>query len=436
MRPLDELKKSRLKKLAAIEKAGFNPYPAKTGRTHSCLEILKKFNELKNSKKKIVLAGRILALREHGGSAFLHLNDGSAKLQIYLKKDILGDKKYRFFLENFDLGDFLEAKGVLFITKTGEKTLKVNDYKILAKALLPLPNVWYGLEDIEERFRKRYLDLILNPEIKEKFIKRSEIIKKIREFLEDNGFMEVETPILQIMAGGAKARPFKTYLNALDIDLYLRIAPELYLKKLLVGGLEKVYELGRNFRNEGMDREHNPEFTMLEFYAAYWDYQQMMNFTEKLLKSLDSKIFKRKFKKLEYSKIVGKRNEKEVFAKIKEPTFIINHPVDISPLAKKMEKNSEKVERFQLVVKGLEIANGFSEINSSLDQEQRFKAQEALRKKGDEEAHQFDKDFIEALEYGMPPAAGIGIGIDRLVALLTDSKTLREVILFPFMRPK
>ena len=283
------------------------------------------------------------------------------------------------------------------------------------------------------------MDLILNKETKEKFIKRSEIITKTRKFLDANGFLEVETPMLQTMAGGTIARPFKTHLNALDMDLYLRIAPELYLKRLLVGGFEKVYELGRNFRNEGMDREHNPEFTMLEFYAAYWDYNQMMDFTEKLLKSIDNKIFKSKFKKVEYSKIV-KGDDKEAFAKIKEPTFVIHHPIEISPLAKKLDgKNPAeqgKVARFQLIVNGLEIANGWSEINSPLDQAERFKAQEEKRKKGSDEAHQYDKDYIEALEYGMPPAAGIGIGIDRLVVLLTNSKTLREIILFPTMRPK
>jgi len=299
-----------------------------------------------------------------------------------------------------------------------------------------LPEEWFGLKDVEERFRKRYLDLILNKEIKDKFKKRSEIITKIRQFLDRNGFLEVETPMLQTMAGGTIARPFKTHLNALNMDLYLRIAPELYLKRLLVGSFEKVYELGRNFRNEGMDREHNPEFTMLEFYAAYWDYSKMMDFTEKLLKSLDKKAFKTKFKRVEHSRIIGKRDDKQIFAKIKEPTFIIHHPIEISPLAKKLDNHPKKVARFQLIANGLEIANGWSEINSPIDQAERFKAQEAKRRKGDKEAHQYDKDYIEALEYGMPPAAGIGIGIDRLVVLLTNSKALREVILFPTMRSK
>ena len=434
MKNLEELKKIRLRKLKNLIKAGINSYPAKILRTHTNQEALDAFRKLAN--KKITLVGRIRSIREHGGSTFCHIADSSAQIQIYLKKDELGKKNYKLFLENIDIGDFIEVKGTLFETKKGEKTLEVLNWRIIAKSLLPLPSEWYGLEDVEERYRKRYLDLILNKEIKEKFIKRSEIIKKIRKFLEENGFLEVETPMLQTLAGGTIARPFKTHLNALNMDLYLRIAPELYLKRLLVGGFEKVYELGRNFRNEGMDREHNPEFTMLEFYAAYWDYNQMMDFTEKLLKSLDNKIFKGKFKKVEYEKIVGKKDDKEVFAKIKEPTFVIHHPVEISPLAKKLDNNPKKVARFQLIANGLEVANGWSEINSAVDQAERFMDQEVKRKKGDQEAHQYDKDFIEALEYGMPPAAGIGIGIDRLVVLLTNSKTLREIILFPTMRPK
>ncbi|MFZ5559483.1 MAG: lysine--tRNA ligase [Patescibacteria group bacterium] len=441
---LEKIRRFRLEKLNNLIKAGLNPYPAKVLRTHTNKEVLDNFSKL--SKKKITLVGRVRSIREHGGSTFCHIEDGTAQIQIYLRKDKVGDKQYKLFLENIDIGDFIEATGTLFKTKKGEKTLDVLKWRIISKSLSPLPSEWYGLEDVEERFRKRYLDLVLNKEIRGKFVKRSEIIKKIRNFLEDNGFLEVETPMLQTMAGGTVARPFRTHLNALNIDLYLRIAPELYLKRLLIGGFEKVYELGRNFRNEGMDREHNPEFTMLEFYAAYWDYQQMMDFTEKLLKSLDKKIFsakggsasggKGRFKRIEYEKIVGKKDVKEVFAKIKEPTFIIHHPVEVSPLAKKLDKNPKKVARFQLIANGLEIANGWSEINSPLDQAERFRAQEVKRRKGDKEAHQFDKDYIEALEYGMPPAAGIGIGIDRLAVLLTKSKTLREVILFPTMRPK
>ncbi len=433
MSNIEKLKKVRIDKLKNLEKAGINPYPAEVLRTHTNQEALDSFNKLIRVKKKITLVGRIRSLREHGGSTFCHIEDGTVQIQIYLKQDKIGKKEYQLFLNNIDIGDFVETTGFLFKTRKGEKTLEVSKWRILAKALLPLPEEWFGLKDVEERFRKRYLDLILNKEIKEKFKKRLDIIKKIRGFLDKNDFLEVETPMLQTLAGGAKARPFKTHLNALNMDLYLRIAPELYLKRLLIGGFEKIYEMSRNFRNEGMDREHNPEFTMLEFYAAYWDYKKMMDFTEKLLKSLDNKVFKGKFKKVEYSKIV-RDDEKEAFAKIKEPTFVINHPVEISPLSKKLD--DKKVARFQLIVNGFEIANGFSEINDPVDQRERFKAQEKQRKKGDKEAHQFDKDFIKALEYGMPPAAGIGIGIDRLVVLLTNSKTLREVILFPTMKPK
>lgn len=436
---IEKLKKIRLQKLKNLQKAGINPYPAEVLRTHTNQEALNKFAQLAKQKKKITLVGRIRSIREHGGSAFCHIEDGSAQIQIYFKQDKVGKKKYQLFLDNIDIGDFVEVAGVLFKTKKGEKTLEVAKWRILVKTLLPLPEEWFGLKDVEERFRKRYLDLILNKEIKEKFVKRSEIIKKIRNFLDDDGFLEVETPELQSLAGGAKARPFKTHLNALNMDLYLRIAPELYLKRLLIGGFEKVYEMGRSFRNEGMDREHNPEFTMLEFYAAYWDYEKMMDFTGKLLASLDKKIFKPPFKRIDYSKII-RGDEKAAFEKIKEPTFVINHPMEISPLSKKLDPaeqgKHQRVARFQLIVNGFEIANGFSEINDPIDQKERFVAQEKQRKKGDKEAHRFDKEFIEALEYGMPPAAGIGIGIDRLVVLLTGSKTLREVILFPTMRPK
>jgi len=430
MKSLDKIKKHRMEKLKSLKKAGINPYPAKVLRSFNNKQALDNFSKL---KKKISLVGRVRSIRGHGGSTFCHIEDSSAQIQIYFRKNIVGKKQYDLFIENIDIGDFIEVNGKLFKTRKGEKTLEVSSWKVLCKSLMPLPEEWYGLKDVEERYRKRYLDLILNKEIKEKFVKRSEIIKKIRKFLDDNGFLEVETPMLQSLAGGAKAKPFKTRLNALKMDLYLRIAPELYLKRLLIGGFEKVYELNRNFRNEGMDREHNPEFTMLEFYAAYWDYEKMMDFTEKLLKSLDKNIFKGKFKRVEYSKIV-KKDEKQAFAKIKEPCFVINHPIKISPLSKKL--NDKKVARFQLIVEGLEICNGFSELNDPIDQIDRFKAQEQERKKGDKEAHQYDKDFVKALEYGMPPAAGIGIGIDRLIVLLTKSKTLREIILFPTMKKK
>ncbi|HOZ16399.1 MAG TPA: lysine--tRNA ligase [Candidatus Portnoybacteria bacterium] len=446
---LEEIRKIRIQKLENFKKMGMNPYTAIACFTHTNAEALDNFKKLsgvpdKNGvvqkSEEITLVGRVRSLRGHGGSTFCHIEDGSTtltasgKIQLYLKKDLIGDANYDLFINNIDLGDFIEVKGKLFLTQKGEKTLQVFSWKILTKAILPLPSEWYGLEDVEERSRKRYLDLIMNKEVRDKFLKRSKIIKEIRKFLEENGFLEVETPMLQTMAGGAKAKPFKTHLNALDMDLYLRIAPELYLKRLLVGGFDKVYELNRNFRNEGMDREHNPEFTMLEFYAAYWNYEIMMDFTEKLLNSLNNKLFQRPFKRIEYEKIVKNGDEKGAFGKIKESTFVINHPVEISPLAKKL--NEKQAARFQLIVNGIELANGFSELNDPADQAERFKAQEIERKSGNEEAHQYDKDFVEALEYGMPPASGIGIGIDRLTVLLTDSKTLREIILFPTMKPK
>jgi len=495
MATLDELRKIRLKKLEAIRKAVLASYPEKTKRTHKISEILEDFSSLARLKKEIILVGRIKSLREHGGSTFLDIEDGSArstssgqaKIQAYFKRDKIGERGYKFFLENFDIGDFIEIRGVLFKTKKGEKTIEANDFKMLAKSLLPLPEKWHGLKDIEERFRKRYLDLIFNPEVKKKFEVRSKIIREIREFLEKEGFLEVETPILQPIYGGAKARPFKTYLNALDMDLYLRISPELYLKRLLVGGFEKVYEIGRVFRNEGMDRFHNPDFTMLEFYWAYADYKDLMKLTEKMFETLLKKIFgsleikyegkkinfKTPWPRLEFSQLLRKYTKinleeinlealkkeaqklgvsfeksagkaeiaDEIYKKfcrpkIWRPTFIINHPLGAFPLAKALEKNPGKLANFQLVVASWELINAFSELNDPIEQRKRFEEQEKFFKQGLEEAQRMDENFLEALEYSMPPAAGFGLGIDRLVALLTDSHSLREVILFPTMRPK
>ena len=487
MAAINELKKIRLKKLEAIRTSGILAYPEKTKRTHKIEEALKDFNSLSRFKKEIILAGRIKALREHGGSTFLNIDDGSGNIQAYFRKDRIGEKGYKFFLDNFDIGDFIEVRGILFKTKKGEKTIDAADFKMLVKSLLPLPEKWHGLKDVEERFRKRYLDLLFNPEVKKKFELRSKIIKEIRGFLEAEGFLEVETPILQPIYGGAKAKPFKTHLNALDIDLYLRISPELYLKRLLVGGFEKVYEIGRCFRNEGMDRAHNPDFTMLEFYWAYADYKGLMKLTEKMFGNLLKKIlgnlkikyegkeinFETPWPRIEFSQILKKftkinlgeihpealkKEAKKLEIKIKEgatkveiadeiykkfclpnihqPTFIINHPLGSFPLAKALEKNPKTLANFQLVVAGWELINAFSELNDPIEQRKRFEEQEKLFKEGFEEAQRIDEDFIEALEYGMPPAAGFGMGIDRLVSLLTDSYSLREVILFPAMRPR
>jgi lysyl-tRNA synthetase class 2 len=385
------------------------------------------------------------------------------------------------------MGDFIEIKGVLFKTKKGEKTIEAQDFQILTKSLLPLPEKWHGLKDVEDRYRKRYLDLIFNSEVKKNFETRSEIVREIRNFLERNGFLEVETPILQAIYGGAAAKPFKTHLNALNIDLYLRISLELYLKKLIVGGFEKVYEIGKCFRNEGIDKSHNPDFTMLEFYWAYADYRDLMRFTEEMLKSLAKKIggslkvewkgkvidFKTPWTKIEFAQLlkketginieeihlealkkeaeklgikVGKGEGKTEIAdeiykktcrdKIWNPTFIIHHPLGTKPLAKSFEKNPKKLANFQLVVAGWELINAFSELNDPLEQRKRFEEQEKMYKKGFQEAQRMDEGFLEALEYGMPPTAGFGMGIDRLVALFTDSHSLREVILFPTMKPK
>ncbi len=443
MSSLEEIKKNRIEKLKRIQESGIDPYPAETHYTHQCQEIIDHFTKLSSGKKEIILAGRIISIREHGGSTFANIQDGSASLQIYLKKDELGEKEYKFFQANFDIGDFIEASGSLFLTGRGEKTLLVKKYRLLSKSLAPLPEKWHGLKEVEERFRKRYLDLLMNKEVKENFIKRTEIIKSLRKFLDERGFVEVETPILQTIPGGASARPFVTHHHALDIDLYLRIAPELYLKRLLVGGLEKVYEIGRCFRNEGLDSTHNPDFTTLEFYEAYSDYEKFMEMTEEMvvyvLKSCGCQDIpcQRPFKRVEFSALG--RNDDELKAKIKEitePTFIIHHPTEISPLAKSLVKEPTKTARFQLVINGLELANAFSELNDPLEQKKRFQKQEENLRKGDQEAQRYDQDFIEALEYGMPPAAGLGLGIDRFVALLTKAKSLREVILFPLMKPK
>ena len=479
--PILNIQKNRLKKLAAIKKAGINPYPTKSAKTHKIRDVLTYFTKLAGDKTKVVLCGRLRSIREHGGLTFFNFDDGTGILQALLSRDKIGEKKYQFFSDSFDIGDFIEVSGVLFTTKRGEKTVEVTDFRILAKSLLPLPEKWHGLQDVEERFRKRYLDLIMNPEVRRKFIIRSNILKELRKILWANGFLEVETPILQPIPGGALAKPFKTHLNALKLDLYLRVAPELYLKRLLVGGFEKIYEIGRCFRNEGMDAFHNPDFTMLELYWAYQDRDGLMEFVEEtmleLLKNLgrannqieyqDNQIdFKIPWKRSTFREIVreycqidiekasqeslkkklnslGVKVEKgapkcqlvdELYKKVCQPkliqpTFMIDHPIEMAVLAKAKEQDPRYADRFQLIVGGIEMINGFSELNDPQKQRERFAEQKiAIERK--------DKDFLEALEYGMPPAAGIGIGIDRLIILLTDCHSLREAILFPTMRPQ
>ncbi len=496
MPSIEEIRKTRIKKLKAIEGSGFSAYPISTKRTHTNQEAIKEFAKIVRSEKEVILVGRIRSIRGHGGSTFLHIEDGSGAIQAYFKKDALGEKSYQFFIDNFDIGDFIEVRGTLFKTKRGEKTIQAGGYKMLTKTLLPLPEKWHGLQDIEERYRKRYLDLIFNQEIKNKFIIRSQIITEIRKFFDKKDFLEVETPVLQTIYGGTKAEPFKTHLNALKMDLYLRIAHELYLKRLLVGGFEKVYEIGRMFRNEGMDKSHNPEFTMLDCYWSYADYKDMMKLAEELFSYLVKKIygktrieyegkeinFKTPWPRIEFNQLIKKYakidideiNEKALTkkandlgiklekgvgkaevadaiykevcrSKVWQPTFVIHHPLGSFPLAKQLEhkvhikndvSDGKKLADFQLLIGGFEVGLSHSELNDPLEQRKRFEEQEKMFKKGFKEAQRIDNDFLEALEYGMPPAVGFGIGIDRIVALLTDSHALREVILFPTMKPK
>lgn len=485
MPTIKELKQQRKEKLKAIRNAGQLAYPKDTKRTHTNQRALNQFETLEKEKERVTLVGRMRSKREHGKLTFCDIKDGTAKIQILMKESKLGPKSYEFFLDNFDMGDFIEVTGTLTTTDTGEKSLAAVEYKMLSKALRPLPEKWHGLEDIEERYRKRYLDLAFDQEVKQKFETRADVVKTIRNFLEDHGFLEVETPILQTIPGGANATPFKTHLNALDVDLYLRVAPELYLKRLLVGGFEKVYEIGRCFRNEGMDKTHNPEFTSLEFYWAYSDYEDLMEFTESMFEEILQEAlgsltveydgqeinFEAPWPRVEFSHLINKyadfdyegmhlealkekaedlglevkdeSSKAEVLDRIykkyckphlKDPTFVIHYPQGAIPLAKSYDENT--LANFQLVAGGWELINAFSELNDPVEQKKRFEKQEELREKGSEEAQRMDEDFLEALEHGMPPAAGFGMGIDRLTALLTDSDSLREVIMFPLMKPK
>lgn len=444
---LEDIIGERKKKLDNLTKSGINPYPSKIKRTFFISEAVKNFAKLSSSKKQVFIVGRIISLRDQGNLIFLDLKDESGKIQGVFKKNNLKD--FKIFKQNLDIGDFLSVGGSLFKTQKGEKSLEVKKAEIIAKSLLPLPTQWYGLKDVEERYRKRYLDMVLNFEVGEKFKKRFEIIADIRTNLSKEGFLEVETPVLQALPGGAMARPFATHHNALGADFYLRIAPELYLKRLLVGGFEKIYEIGRVFRNEGIDRDHNPEFTMLELYWAYQDWDGLMKFTEKILK----KFIKRgKWQKITYSEALKKYAKKdlkklkteeidevfkkEVRPKLEKPTFVTHYPKSISPLAKSCADNPELTERFQLIVDGMEVVNGFTELNDPIDQRERMEEQEKNYRKGDKEASRLDEDFLEALEYGMPPAAGFGIGIDRLAALVTKSNNIKEVIIFPTLKPK
>ncbi|MEK7646935.1 MAG: lysine--tRNA ligase [Patescibacteria group bacterium] len=488
MSSLDEIRQGRADKLNKIKEAGMEAYPVETPAFIPLKEVVADFNKLKKRARPFSVAGRVLARREHGGSIFCDLHDGTAKLQVYFKKDDLGDELFFLFKDQTDIGDFISVTGRLFLTKKNEKTVKAHSWTMLSKSLRPLPEKWHGLQDVEERYRRRYLDVLMNDEVRMRFLTRSKIISALRAFLDENGYMEVETPMLQPLAGGATAIPFKTHHNALNADLFLRIAPELYLKKLLVGGLIKVYEIGRNFRNEGIDVTHNPEFTMLEFYEAYSNAARQRAFVEKMLKFLvknaikksaveyqDMKIdFSKKFAVISYFELlkkyaliinpeIGSREDLSLTAqrlgvavdssdsaekimdniykkicrpKLIQPTFIVDYPVGASPFAKRHSDNSRFIDRFQLVVGGLELVNAFSELNDPIDQRERFLEQDRRRRAGEAEVSPSDEDYLEAMEYGMPPAGGVGLGIDRLIMLLTNTHNIREVILFPTLRPK
>lgn len=476
----------RLNKLKEISKLGVNPYPTKYQR--------EKIDKIRTKKKdsSVRIAGRITSLRFHGKLTFADLIDESGHIQLAFKFDDLGKDKY-IFLKLLDIGDFLGVVGNLFTTYAGELTLWVKEYTLLAKSVRPLPSIWYGLKDVEERYRKRYLDLLMNPQVKKVFKARSQIISALRRFLDSQGFVEVETPTLQPLYGGANARPFKTHHNALDFDLYLKISDELYLKRLIVGGFEKVYEIDKDFRNEGMDKSHNPEFTMMECYWAYADYNDMMELTENIYEYIAKEVLgttkiiyngkeislKAPWKRItmkdaikEYSGIdVDKLSDKDLLYGIKkynlvyegnpnltgvgagfkrgiaiatlfeiiepkliQPTFIIDFPKETTALCKPKEENPDIIERFEPYINGWEVGNAYSELNDPFIQRKFFEEQEKAKKSGDEEAHPMDSDFVEALEYGMPPTGGLGLGIDRMVMLFTDQPTIRDVILFPTMK--
>ncbi|MEO5656925.1 MAG: lysine--tRNA ligase [Nitrospiria bacterium] len=492
MDDLNDQIRQRLLKVEALAARGIDPFgqrfePGDTSRALYDRYGAMTRETLDETKPSAAVAGRVVGLRRFGKAAFAHLQDAGGRIQLYLKQDRLTPEGFAL-VEQLDLGDFLGAHGRLFRTKTDELTIEVDAVTHLAKALRPLPEKWHGLTDVETRYRQRYLDLIANPDVRETFVRRSRLIESIRTFLNRRGFLEVETPMMQAIAGGAAARPFVTHHNALGVDLYLRIAPELYLKRLIVGGMDKVYEINRNFRNEGVSTIHNPEFTMLEFYMAYADVTDLLPFTELLVTTVAREVcgtleltyqdraidLRPPWKRIGMAEAIADHHQVEVgllrdraaVARLAQtagvpvapgdsvgrmhaalfehtvestlihPTFITDFPIEISPLAKPRRDDPSLAERFELFIAGREIANGFSELNDPLDQRRRFEAQMAQRAGGDDEAHQMDEDYLRALEHGMPPTAGEGIGIDRLVMLLTDQASIRDVILFPQMKPE
>jgi len=506
---LQDLILQRQKKLRAIVDLGFEPYPRKYECTHSLAEILAQYSartaaELEAPRISVRVAGRVMTIRPHGKAGFAHLAGGSGRLQIYVRLDSVGERDFELY-KLLDLGDLVGVEGYLFRTRTGELTVHAEHLTFLAKALLPLPEKWHGLTDVEIRYRQRYLDLMVNPEVRQVFEQRARLVRALREFLESEGYLEVETPMMQPLPGGAMARPFVTHHNALDLDLYLRVAPELYLKRLIVGGFDRVYEINRNFRNEGISTQHNPEFTMLEFYQAYADYEDMIALTERLMRHAaqavlgspefdfgDHHISLARFHRLTMKEALvrfwpaeagpgptpdGLKDPKAIFpwvdayngwaakagdgrqpldvppgtatgmalqvlfeavaeGRLIQPTFIVDYPLEVSPLSKQKPDDPNFVERFELYIGGMEVANAFSELNDPKEQRDRFGYQQLLRDKGDLTAHAIDEDYVRALSYGMPPTGGEGIGIDRLTMLFTNSRSIRDVILFPLLRPE